>query len=123
MRSIPAIGFIVAVTYDGNDGAPGNLKLYWTRIAARPGRGQSDRQWLAGRRLVHGVWAISRSATPAAPLHGSGECNPFPGLIDEVRISSIARQAEDFFFVNPEAKAAVARQSEARDPTGRTDSS
>jgi signal transduction histidine kinase len=108
--------FHLAVTYDGNDGAPGNLKLYWTRVAA----GLAAANQIGSGSLAAdlstklGDFAIGNTGRT---IYGRGECNPFPGLIDEVRISSIARQAEDFFFVTPEAKAAAARMSGNRDAT------
>ncbi len=107
--------FHLAVTYDGNEGTPGNLKLYWTRIA--PGLAAANQigsgSLAADLSTELGDFAIGNTGRT---IYGRGECNPFPGLIDEVRISSIARQAEDFFFVTPEAKAA-ARQSGTRDTT------
>ena len=106
--------FHVAVAYDGNEGAPGNLKLFWTRIG--PGL-------RAANQIGSGSLASDLSSALAdfaigntgRTIGGRRECNPFPGLIDEVRISSIARQPTDFFFVTPEAKEA-ARQSAVRVP-------
>ena len=107
--------FHLAVTYAGNEGAPGNLKLYWTRIA--PGLAAANeigRGSLAADLSTDlGDFAIGNTGRT---VQGKRECNPFPGLIDEVRISSIARQPEDFFFVSPEDKAA-ARQSDVRAAT------
>ncbi|MES2476372.1 MAG: histidine kinase [Verrucomicrobiota bacterium] len=99
--------FHVAVTYAGNENVPDNLKLYWTRIgsettAANPiGRGTLTAD--LSREL--GDFAIGNSGkfNPQGPLEF------FPGCIDEVRLSEIARHPHDFFFVSPESK----KQAEA----------
>ena len=102
--------FHIAVTYDGRDGLPGNLRLYWTKIDSTQqqanliGRGSL----VADLGTVLGDFAIGNTGRT---LTGNHECNPFPGLIDEVRISSIARQPEDFFFVPPEARKAASLRS------------
>lgn len=90
----------VAVTYDGNAGVTNNLKLYWTRIDTHPsqanliGRGTLSND-LNGRT---GDLAIGNEARG---FTGNAEGEPFPGLIDEVRISGVARHPTDFFFVAP----------------------
>ncbi|MES2661075.1 MAG: LamG-like jellyroll fold domain-containing protein [Verrucomicrobiota bacterium] len=94
--------FHVAVTYDGNENLADNLKLYWTRIgsgaefANQIGRGSLSTD--LSREL--GDFAIGNSGK----YNSQGPFEFFPGCIDEVRISSIARQPQDFFFVSPEAK-------------------
>ena len=94
--------FHVAVTYDGNENATDNLKLYWTRIgsgatSANPiGRGTLTTDLL--REL--GDFAIGNTGK----FNSQGPFEFFPGCIDEVRISSIARRPHDFFFVSPAAK-------------------
>jgi hypothetical protein len=116
LATIPASGphaintrdwFHVAVTHDGREGVAGNLKLYWTRIG--PGLD-------AANLIGSGFLAADLSRNPgdfaigntARTVLGKRECNPFPGLIDEVRISDIARAPHDFLFVTPEAKARAA---------------
>lgn len=102
--------FHVAVTYDGREGLPGNLLLYWTRIS--PGLQRAN---LIGRgSLVADLGKLLSDfaiGNTGRTLTGNHECNPFPGLIDEVRISSIARQPEDFFFIPAEARKAAYRDS------------
>lgn len=90
--------FHVAVTYDGNEGSPNNLKFYWTRLA--PGVTTAS---LLGKGTLAadlnasmGDFAIGNTGRS---LGGKRECDPFPGLIDEVRISSKVRRPEEFFFV------------------------
>jgi len=94
--------FHVAVSYDGRPGVPGALQLYWTRLdspresANRIGVGTLSRN-LSG---VEGDFAIGNEARN----FGNAEAEPFPGLIDEVRISSVARYPDDFIFVAPGAR-------------------
>lgn len=95
--------FHVAVSYDGHEGSAGNLKLYWTRLVP----GLATASLLGSGTLISdlsrdlGDFAIGNTGRTVL---GKKECNPFPGLIDEVRISGIARSANDFFFVTPESK-------------------
>lgn len=101
--------FHVAVTYDGGEGSAGNLKFYWTRIA--PGLDVANLLGIGSlaEDLSRGLGDFVIGNTGRTVL-GKKECNPFPGLIDEVRISDIARPAHDFLFVPPEAKARAASQ-------------
>ena len=100
--------FHVAVTYDGNENVSDNLKLYWTRIgsgvdsANRIGGGTLS----ADLRRELGDFAIGNSGK----YNDLGPFEFFPGCIDEVRISSIARPSHDFFFVSPEAKEMAERE-------------
>ncbi len=93
--------FHVAVTYDGNAGSTNNLKLYWTRLDGRPcvanliGRGTLSNN-------LNGVLGDFAIGNEARAFDGNAEAEPFPGIIDEVRISDLAREPSDFFFV-PEA--------------------
>ncbi len=95
--------FHVAVSYDGNEGVTNNLKLYWTRL----GTGLTAAHRIGGGTLSAdfsgntGDFAIGNEAR-AFP--GNAEAEPFPGLIDEVRISGVARDPSDFFFVPPAAR-------------------
>jgi hypothetical protein len=87
--------FHVALTYDGNPGASGNLKLYWTRLvhevsaANEIGSGTLNSSFSNQQ----GDFSIGNEARS-----NGGSSEFFPGLIDEVRISSIARRPDDFFF-------------------------
>lgn len=91
--------FHVAVTYDGNEGAAENLKLYWTRLdAAR----QSAH--IVGRgTLFQDLSRVSDFAIGNEARGASGQ-EPFPGWIDEVRMSSVARDRTDFLMVVPEKR-------------------
>ncbi|MCU0794927.1 MAG: BNR-4 repeat-containing protein [Akkermansiaceae bacterium] len=91
----PAQGqwFHVAVSYDGHEGTLNNLSCYWTRIdpthstANRIGQKSLSLDLLPGA-IDFAIGQIGRS---------SSQLN-FVGLIDQVRISSIARDAGDFIF-------------------------
>jgi signal transduction histidine kinase len=92
-----AAWFHVAVTYDGNGGSNDNLKLYWTRLDS-----DAHEANLIGTGTLSadlsgdlGDFAIGNEARQ---YRANGESEPFPGRIDEVRISSIARSADDFLF-------------------------
>ncbi len=90
--------FHVAVTYDGNSDATNNLKLYWTRL--RPGLTSAN--CIGSGSMTNdfngnlGDFAIGNEARS---FPTNAEAEPFPGLIDEVRISGVARHPTDFFFV------------------------
>lgn len=94
--------FHVAVTYDGRDNVTDNLKLYWTRVGADPsGAYQIGRGTLnTDLRNELGDFAIGNSGK----FNMLGPFEFFPGTIDEVRISDIARKPHDFCFVSPEAR-------------------
>jgi len=87
--------FHVAVTYNGNEGASNNLSLYWTRLDS----GVTAANLIGSNSLpadfttTNGDFALGNDARSV-----SGENEVFPGLIDEVRISSGARAATDFVF-------------------------
>lgn len=92
--------FHVAVSYDGNNGAANNLKLYWTRVR----EGISQANCIGSGSLASdfngrtGDFAIGNEARS---FPQNAEAEPFPGMIDEVRISDVARHPSDFLFVHP----------------------
>jgi MYXO-CTERM domain-containing protein len=94
----------LAVSYNGTEASPSNLSIYWT--LADPSRTAADllvqRQLdtdlpLAGTGVDFAVGNIGRTAP-----NGN-----FLGLIDEVRISSVARGPNEFIFQVPEPGSAV----------------
>jgi signal transduction histidine kinase len=90
--------FHAAVAYDGRETAVNNLKLYWTRLSAG-----NEAANLIGR----GTLTADLSRKLGDFAIGSSGSNPgefFPGLIDEVRISGIARPPHDFCFVSEEVR-------------------
>lgn len=92
--------FHVAVSYDGNPGVSDNLKLYWTRLG--PGLTAANRigsgTLSSGFNGMTGDLAVGNEARN---FQGNAEAEPFPGWIDEIRMSSVARHPSDFFFVPP----------------------
>ncbi|MEK7954445.1 histidine kinase [Luteolibacter soli] len=115
--------FHAAVSYDGNAGVANNLKLYWTRLehglteANQIGSGTLS----AGFSGASGDFAIGNEARTFA---GNAEAEPFPGVIDEVRISGVARHPSDFFFVAPGSRVSpeevmARRTNAARRPDSR----
>ena len=96
----------VAVTYSGTPGVAGDINFYWTLLD--PNRTQAT--------LIDGDETMSASlpgsASPTVFTVGNAGRNPngtasnplnanFPGRIDEVRISSVARTAEEMLFIPP----------------------
>jgi signal transduction histidine kinase len=110
--------FHVAVTYDGNSGATNNLKLYWTRLDA----GASAANCIGSGSLssdFNGNTGDLAIGNEARSFPGNAEAEPFPGLIDEVRISGVARHPGDFFFVPPGQRVTPERVAETASAGGR----
>ncbi len=111
--------FHVAVSYDGNGGVRNNLKLYWTRLgigatqANRIGTGALSNDF-NGRT---GDFALGNEARG---FIGNAEAEPFPGCIDEVRMSGVARHPSDFFFVDPEHRISPEQVAREVDDNGQT---
>jgi hypothetical protein len=92
----------VAVTYNGSEATPDNLKLYWTLMD--PARGQAN-EVFSGQLAQDLI-----TATPDFTIGnegrdfgaGAGASGPFAGVIDEVRISSVARTPSQFHFISGE---------------------
>jgi hypothetical protein len=83
-----------AVTFDGNNGGGSDLKFYWTKVEESATEANL-------------VQTFSSTATGAYDINGTfqmgnwGGAN-FDGQVDEVRISNVARGADDFIFAVPE---------------------
>jgi len=90
---VPSTWYHVALTYDG-----ATLRMYWTKLDPSVG---------AANQIGSTAWTAGANAgTPLVPFvigdearGGFGE--PFLGLIDEVRISSVARAANGMQFFSP----------------------
>lgn len=107
--------FHVAVTYDGNEASANNLKLYWTRLDAP----QNTAHLIGRGTLAEDLGGLADFAigNEGREMPNNSEAEPFRGRIDEVRISSVARDPSDYLFV-PEAS----RRTSAG-PGGAADSS
>lgn len=92
--------FHVAVAYDGLEGVPENIRLYWTRLDAQ--RGEAH-QIGSGTLMADMIPASADFAigNEARTVEGNREAEPLVGQIDEVRISSVARDPTDYLFVPP----------------------
>lgn len=105
--------FHVAVTYNGNEGVTNNVKLFWTRV----GGGAQAANYIGSGSLssdLNGQLGDLAIGNEARQFYQNAEAEPFPGCIDEVRISGVARHPGDFFFVPPEARTRpVQAQAEA----------
>lgn len=109
--------FHVAATYDGNEGSVGSLKLFWTRLdeprdsAHMIGSGTLEKDFGPTK----GDFAIGNEAR-AQTRFNNAEQEPFRGVIDEVRISSVGRDPTDFLIVPLDQRTSPAGSS--HDPVG-----
>jgi len=87
-----------AVTYDGNANTPGNLKLYWTELGTATAAQQvGSTTFNLTADLTGTVMSKFAIGNELRTTGGIGTEN-FEGLIDEVRISNIARTAGDMML-------------------------
>ncbi len=86
--------FHVAVVYDGNEGTPNNLTVYWTKIDAT--RTQPD---VLIQRQLDTDLPISQVDFAIGNIGRGATASNFLGLIDEIRISDIARGPGELIFV------------------------
>ena len=94
----------VAVTYNGNLADPASLQLYWTKLDA-----SREQAALIGSGNMNG-WLRQQDCDFALGNElrdFNGNTEPFIGLIDEVRISDLARGAGQMQFT-PEPTSALA---------------
>ncbi|RYD49011.1 MAG: hypothetical protein EOP85_02420, partial [Verrucomicrobiaceae bacterium] len=88
----------VAVTYNGSENTPDNLKLYWTLLD--PSRTQAN-EVFSGQMTEDLItstpdFTIGNEGRDGSPATGSTD--GFAGVIDEIRISDIARTPAQFLF-------------------------
>ena len=86
--------FHVAVTYNGNAGETGNVKFYWTRVGQENG---------SANQIATATFSADLSGSVSNPLGiGTTTRDPFRlelnGTVDEVRLSKVARNAEELVF-------------------------
>jgi hypothetical protein len=81
-----------ALTFDGNNAGGSPLKFYWTKVEPSATRAN----------LVQTFSSNSTTAYDVTNSFQLGEWggNNFDGLVDEVRISNVARSATDMLFVS-----------------------
>lgn len=84
-----------AVTYNGLEDTADNLKFYWTRLDA----GEDEAVLLASFQMAADL--LNFSVDFAVGNDARNQCSEnFEGLLDEARISSIARAPTDMLFVD-----------------------
>ena len=83
--------FHVAVTYNGSENTADNLKLYWTVADAAV----TEANEIGSLMMTADIPAATTSGTTAGNRSNN---EMMRGLIDELRVSSIARGAGDFVF-------------------------
>ena len=90
----------VAVTYNGSENTPDNFKLYWTKLD--PSRTQANEVFsgqmtydLTTTPRDSTIGTEGRDGTPA-----TGSTDGFAGVVDEIRISDIARTPSQFLFTS-----------------------
>lgn len=87
--------FHVAVAYDGNEGVAGNLSFYWTRVAEQFGEAN-----LIGTETITADVGTGSEGSHYVGGYSRGAFRlELKGSIDEVRISDVARQSNEFIFV------------------------
>jgi hypothetical protein len=87
----------VAVAYDGNASTPDNLRLYWTLLESN----RHNASLLASRSMN---LDLNNSGAVDFCVGNTGRTTPnnnFIGLVDELRISSVARSATNFYWQPP----------------------
>ena len=94
--------FHVAVAYTGEAGAADNLKFYWTALDS-----DATEANLIGSGLLTGDLVASVSNPLGIGTTTRDAFRFGSGIVDEVRISSIARGADEFMFVVPEPASMV----------------
>ncbi len=111
----------VAVTYNGSADTTSNLLFYWTLLD--PARTNADciygtnmTSGLPGTSSATTVFSLGNSARNPGGGTGADAAN-FPGKIDEVRISSVARTGGQMLFV-PTGIAITAQPSPANQLVG-----
>lgn len=87
--------FHVAVTYSGAEGMADNLRFYWTKL----GTGAAQAASLGSSTMTTDLQQIAADFAIGNEARSTGgQTEGFSGWIDEVRISSIARAADQFIF-------------------------
>ncbi len=97
----------VAVAYDGNENTPGNLKLYWTLLDPTRTEANEILSSQMAADLPAGITPDFCIGNEGRSFNGDNASSEnFQGVIDEVRISGIARSSTGFFLTtaaNPDS--------------------
>jgi hypothetical protein len=98
--------FHVAVTYNGNENTADNLRLYWTRVDAS----RTEANLIGSHQMVNDLSTTAQAVFGIGNDYrttGSGNTSNLEGSIDEVRLSGIARGADEMLFTIPEPSTAL----------------
>ncbi|MBN1515127.1 hypothetical protein JXA32_01020 [Candidatus Sumerlaeota bacterium] len=87
--------FHVAVTYNGSAGMAGNLKFYWTALDSGSDEAEELASFEMTNDVAYGMWSTFGVGNEGRDYSGEN----FEGLIDEVRISSVAREPDEFLII------------------------
>ena len=90
---VPDQWFQVAVTYNGSENTPDNMKFYWTRVDARPFQANE----ILSATMTNDLSGSSTILGVGNEYRGIPD-NNIEGQIDEVRISDIARAPDQMMF-------------------------
>ncbi len=96
----------VAITYNGQANQPDNFKFYWTRLDPSLDATRTAANEIAITSATTSLSGLNPTATVSTPFiignDGRNRNSNFIGLVDEVRISRVARAAEAMLFGLPE---------------------
>ena len=115
----------IAVTYNGSPNTASNLLFYWTLVdSSRPAANliysATMASALPGVSSATTIFSVGNSARNPGGGAGPAVAN-FLGNIDEVRISSVARAANEFVFQNISVTASSYQPGTANYPTNTLD--
>ncbi|MES2657726.1 MAG: LamG-like jellyroll fold domain-containing protein [Verrucomicrobiota bacterium] len=91
----------VAVAYNGSEATAGNIKLYWTLLDSA----RTEANELFSGQMTNDLITAAPDFTignEGRDFNGTGSTDSFLGVVDEVRISNIARTPSQFHFVSTE---------------------
>ena len=109
--------FHVAVTYNGTPNQPGNLKFYWTAMNST---NTSANLILSTNLPVSLPQSAVNKPSFAIGNEGRNDHANWLGLIDEVRLSSIARSPTNMMFVTPSMVVSISPTSLTASVSGGT---
>ncbi len=90
---VPDQWFHAAVTYNGSENTPDNIRLYWTRMDARPYQANE----IGSTNMVNDLRGVS-TILGVGNEYRQTQDNNLNGRIDELRISNVARAPDRMMF-------------------------
>jgi hypothetical protein len=80
-----------AVTFDGNNAGGSPLKFYWTKVEESATEANLVQTFSSTGNTAYNINGVFQM--------GNWNASSFDGLVDEVRISDVARSADDMLFI------------------------